>query len=134
MWHQHAARGVRVRVHAGYAHGDDRKWSDEEVEQFHKGITAVGRDFVKLQRVYLPDRALYEVVEFYYNVWKLKQLPVSRGWALREAEVRRDRVASLLPAVLRLRSRRHGQRIRRLHRMPRAAIARTVMMTRTTRL
>lgn len=58
------------------------------MEQFHKGITAVGRDFVKLQRVYLPDRALYEVVEFYYNVWKLKQLPVSRGWALREAEVR----------------------------------------------
>lgn len=58
------------------------------MEQFHKGITAVGRDFVKLQRVYLPERALYEVVEFYYNVWKLKQLPVSRGWALREAEVR----------------------------------------------
>ncbi len=63
------------------------KWTDEEIEQFHKGISAVGRDFVKLQRTYLPERALYEVVEFYYNVWKLKWLPISRAWAEKEAEV-----------------------------------------------
>ena len=45
------------------------EFSDEEVRAFEKGLSECGKNFLQVQRAFLPTRNVSELVEFYY-LWK----------------------------------------------------------------
>ena len=46
-----------------------RRWPEEDVKDFIKGLKAYGKDFFKIRVDFLPDKDTSELVEFYY-LWK----------------------------------------------------------------
>ena len=46
-----------------------RKWPDEDVKEFIKGLKLYGKNFFKIREGFLPHRETPELVEFYY-LWK----------------------------------------------------------------
>ncbi|KAL7071433.1 hypothetical protein ACQ4LE_009495 [Meloidogyne hapla] len=46
-----------------------RTWTEEDCENFEKGMADHGKHFLKIQRDYLPRRTMGEIVSFYYS-WK----------------------------------------------------------------
>nr|CAD2145961.1 unnamed protein product [Meloidogyne enterolobii] len=49
--------------------GTLRTWTEEDCENFEKGMAEHGKHFLKIQRDYLQRRTLGEIVSFYYS-WK----------------------------------------------------------------
>ena len=45
------------------------EFSDDEVRAFEKGLSECGKNFLQVQRAFLPTRSVNELVEFYY-LWK----------------------------------------------------------------
>ena len=46
-----------------------RKWPEEDLKEFIKGLKHYGKNFFKIRQEYLPHRETPELVEFYY-LWK----------------------------------------------------------------
>ena len=70
-----------------------RRWPEEDVKQFIKGLRTYGKDFFKIRVDYLPDKDTSELVEFYY-LWKKtpganNHRPRGRRPAVRPAVLRR---------------------------------------------
>ena len=46
-----------------------RKWPEDDVKAFIKGIRAHGKNFFKIREEFLPERDTPDLIEFYY-LWK----------------------------------------------------------------
>nr|CAB3265524.1 arginine-glutamic acid dipeptide repeats protein-like [Phallusia mammillata] len=50
----------------------ERKWTEDQVKRFQKGLRQNGKNFFKIRRDLLPNKDTSELVEFYY-LWKKVQ-------------------------------------------------------------
>jgi hypothetical protein len=45
-------------------------WTPLEMKQFEQGMNEFGKDFSKIKLLYLPEKPIQSIVEYYYNIWK----------------------------------------------------------------
>lgn len=62
-------------------------WTEEEEEALALGLRAYGRDFHAIQQDYVPTRTVHDLVDYYYNVWKLKATRQAVQWYQEKAQV-----------------------------------------------
>ncbi|CAG0919811.1 unnamed protein product [Notodromas monacha] len=55
----------------------DKKWSEEEVKRFTKGLRQFGKNFFRIRKELLPHKETAELIEFYY-LWKRSPANASR--------------------------------------------------------
>ena len=53
-------------------------WTTHEMKQFELGIKELGKDFFKIKLLFLPDKPIACIVEYYYNIWKTTEAYVKR--------------------------------------------------------
>lgn len=62
-------RALQALVKCPVPKGIEKKWSEEEIKRFVKGIRQFGKNFFKIKKDLLPHKDTSELVEFYY-LWK----------------------------------------------------------------
>lgn len=65
-----------------------QNWKEEEHQVFAEAIREMDRDFVDIRNDFLPDRTHADLVNYYYNVWKLQLTPQAVEWYAERVEVR----------------------------------------------
>jgi hypothetical protein len=53
-------------------------WTQLEMKQFELGIAEHGKDFFKIRLLYLPDKPLKSIIEYYYNIWKTTESYINK--------------------------------------------------------
>jgi hypothetical protein len=53
---------------------------DAEEAALDEGMREFGRAFHTIQAERVPTRSVFDLQNFYYNVWKLRATPRSRAW------------------------------------------------------
>ena len=53
---------------------------DEEEAGLEAGMREFGRAFHTIQAEQVPGRSVFDLQNYYYNVWKLRSTPRSRAW------------------------------------------------------
>lgn len=69
--------------------------SDEEEATLEAGMREFGRAFHTIQLENVPSRTVFELIDYYYNVWKLHRTPRSRAWYEEKAAEESQRQAEL---------------------------------------
>jgi hypothetical protein len=62
-------------------------WTEEEEEALCAGMRAYGRDFHAIQSDYVPSRSVHDLIDYYYNVLKLKATQRAVQWYQERAQV-----------------------------------------------
>ncbi len=62
-------------------------WTEEEEEALCAGMRAYGRDFHAIQSDYVPSRSVHDLIDYYYNVLKLKATQRAVQWHEEKAQV-----------------------------------------------
>jgi hypothetical protein len=53
-------------------------WTPLEMKQFEQGLNEFGKDFSKIKLLYLPDKPIQSIVEYYYNIWKTTETYIEK--------------------------------------------------------
>ena len=61
--------------------------SADEETLLHAGLKEHGREFHAVRLEFVPTRTVHELINHYYNVWKLKATPQARHWHLEREQV-----------------------------------------------
>ncbi|GAB4822196.1 hypothetical protein N2152v2_009242 [Parachlorella kessleri] len=70
-------------------------WTEEEEEALCAGMRAYGRDFHAIQSDYVPSRSVHDLIDYYYNVLKLKATRRAVQWYQDRAQAEADHQAEL---------------------------------------
>lgn len=64
-----AAKALQALVKKPYPKELEKKWSDDEMKKFVKGLRQYGKNFYKIKKELLPHKETGDLVEYYYT-WK----------------------------------------------------------------
>ncbi|XP_074624808.1 uncharacterized protein LOC141883279 isoform X1 [Acropora palmata] len=64
-----AAKALQALVKKPYPKELERKWSEDEMKKFVKGLRQYGKNFYKIKKELLPHKETGDLVEYYYT-WK----------------------------------------------------------------
>ncbi|XP_001637021.3 arginine-glutamic acid dipeptide repeats protein [Nematostella vectensis] len=64
-----AATALQVLVKKPYPKELRKKWSEDDIKKFVKGLRQFGKNFYKIHKEHLPYKSTSELVEYYY-IWK----------------------------------------------------------------
>ena len=48
-------------------------WSVQDIKQFEQGMNELDKDFFKIKLIYLPNKTLASIIDYYYSIWKTSE-------------------------------------------------------------
>jgi len=68
-------------------------WTPVEEDAFVAGLRQHNREFQSIQRDFLPEKSIAQIIDYYYNIWKIRYTDASVQWHLEHWTLKEARAA-----------------------------------------